>query len=91
MTTDFIIWFRSNNGNRYYINKDFLPIRFREGLTFEEIVADAKQYTEKSYKRICTLLWKRYGNEIVEMNTDSISLHFKRYNTYEKNGILYVI
>ena len=45
MTTDMIIWFECNNGNKYYINKDFIPIRIKRGeTTLDEIKEKAKRY-----------------------------------------------
>ena len=56
MTTDMIIWIESKSGNKYYINKNFNPIRIKKGeTTLDEIKEKAKRYTEKGYKRISTL------------------------------------
>ena len=84
MTTDMIIWFECNNGNKYYINKDFIPIRIKIGeTTLDEIKEKAKRYTEKGYKRIFTILHKRYPNEIYACHADSISLLLEKSRVYE--------
>ena len=89
MTTDFVIWVETNNGNRYYVNNDFNLIKDNGKITFEEFKNTAKQYTEKSYKRIFTLLHKRYP-EIDVCNASSLSLNFERRNTYIKDNTQYV-
>ena len=84
MTTDMIIWIESKSGNRYYINKNFIPIRIKIGeTTLDEIKEKAKRYTEKGYKRIFTILHKRYPNEIYACHADSISLHLEKSRVYE--------
>lgn len=44
---------------------------------------NAKRYTEKGYKRIFTILHKRYPNEIYACHADSISLHLEKFRVYE--------
>ena len=90
MTTDFVIWVKARNGNKYYVNNDFILIRDNGNLTFEEFKKNAKQYSEKSYKRIFTILHKRYPDEISTCNASSLSLCFERQNTYIKENIQYV-
>lgn len=78
MITDIIVWFECKSGNKYYINKNFIPIRIKRGeTTLDEIKEKARRYTEKSYKRIITILRKRYFGEIYACHADSISLHLK--------------
>ena len=91
MTTDMIIWIECYNGNKYYINKDFIPIRIKRGeTTLDEIEEKAKRYTEKGYKRIFTILHKKYPNEIYACHAESISLHLKKFLVYEKNNVKYI-
>jgi hypothetical protein len=90
MTTDFVIWVKAKNGNKYYVDNNFNLIRDNGNLTFEEFKKNAKQYSEKSYKRIFTILHKRYP-EISTCNAGSLSLYFERQNTYIKENIQYVI
>ena len=91
MTTDMIIWFECNNGNKYYINKDFIPIRIKRGeTTLAEIKEKAKRYSSKSVKRIFHLLEKKYFNEIGDINAGSLSLHIKKYYVFEKNNVKYI-
>lgn len=43
-TTDMIIWIESKSGNRYYINKNFIPIRIKKGeTTLNEIKKKCKE------------------------------------------------
>lgn len=89
MTTDMIIWFESKSGNKYYINKDFIPIKIKKGeTTFDEIKEKAKRYTEKGYKRIFTILHKRYPNEIYACHAESISLHLEKLSVYQENLLM---
>lgn len=89
MTTDMIIWFECKNGNKYYINKDFIPIRIKRGeTTLDEIKEKAKRYTEKGYKRIFTILSKRYFGEIYALHAESISLHLEKFRVYEENLLM---
>ena len=91
MTIDMIIWFECNNGNKYYINKDFIPIRIKRGeTTLNEIKEKAKRYTEKGYKRIFTILHKKYPNEVYACHAESISLHLEKYLVYEENNVKYI-
>lgn len=90
MTTDFVIWVKAKNGNKYYVDNNFNLIKDNGNLTFEEFKKNAKQYSEKSYKRIFTTLHKRYP-EINTCNASSLSLCFERQNTYIKENIQYVI
>ena len=91
MTTDMIIWIECNNGNKYYINKDFIPIRIKRGkTTLNEIKEKAKRYTEKGYKRIFTILHKKYPNEIYACHAESISLHLEKFLVYEENNVKYI-
>jgi hypothetical protein len=89
MTTDFVIWVEAKNGNKYYVDNNFNLIRDNGNLTFEEFKKNAKQYSEKSYKRIFTILHKKYP-EISTCNAGSLSLYFERQNTYIKENIQYV-
>jgi hypothetical protein len=83
MTRDMIIWFESKSGNRYYINKNFIPVKIKKGkTTLDEIKEKAKRYTEKGCKRIFTILHKRYPNEIYACHADSISLHLEKFSVY---------
>lgn len=88
---DFVIWVYAISGNTYYVDKNFNLIRVNGELTYDEFKAKAKQYSEKAYKRIFTLLHKRYPFEILECQASSLELHFETYHTYTKNGIRYVI
>ena len=91
MTTDMIIWIECNNGNKYYINKDFIPIRIKRGkTTLDEIKEKAKRYTEKGYKCIFTILHKKYPNEIYACHAESISLHLEKFLVYEENNVKYI-
>jgi hypothetical protein len=91
MTTDMIIWIEFKNGNKYYINKDFILIRIKRGeTTLDEIKEKAKRYTEKGYKRIFTILHKKYPNEIYACHAESISLHLEKFLVYEKNNVKYI-
>ena len=91
MTTDMIIWVEFKNGNKYYINKDFTLIRIKRGeTTLDEIKEKAKRYTEKGYKRIFTILHKKYPNEIYACHAESISLHLEKFLVYEKNNVKYI-
>ena len=91
MTTDMIIWIEFKNGNKYYIGKDFIPIRIKRGeTTLDEIKEKAKRYTEKGYKRIFTILHKRYFGEIYACHAESISLHLEKFLVYEKNNVKYI-
>jgi hypothetical protein len=86
-----IIWVEFKNGNKYYINKDFIPIRIKRGeTTLNEIKEKAKRYTEKGYKRIFTILHKRYFGEIYACHAESISLHLEKFLVYEKNNVKYI-
>lgn len=90
MTTDMIIWIESKSGNRYYINKNFIPIRIKSGeTTLDEIKEKAKRYTEKGYKRIFTILHKRYPDEIYACHAESISLHLEKFRVYEDNLLIF--
>ena len=55
MTKDFVIWVYAISGSTYYVDKNFNLIRVRGELTYEEFKKNAKQYSEKAYKRIFTL------------------------------------
>lgn len=91
MTTDMIIWIEFKNGNKYYINKDFILISIKRGeTTLDEIKEKAKRYTEKGYKRIFTILHKRYFGEIYACHAESISLHLEKFLVYEKNNVKYI-
>ena len=91
MTKDFVIWVYSISGSTYYVDKNFNLIRVSGELTYEEFKKNAKQYSEKAYKRIFTLLHKKYPFEILECQASSLSLHFETYHTYKKNDIKYVV
>ena len=79
-----IIWFETTHGSKYYIHKGFFPIRIKKGeTTLDEIKEKAQRYTEKGYKRIFTLLHKRYPNEISVCHADSISLHLEKLRVFE--------
>jgi maltose-binding protein MalE len=89
MVTDMIIWFECENGNKYYINKDFIPVRIKRGeTTLDEIKENAKRYTEKSYKRIFSILHKKYNDEIYACYAVSISLHLEKFHIYEVNLLM---
>ena len=91
MTEDFVIWVETRNGDKYYVDKKFNLISINNnGTIFNEFKKRAKLYSEKSYKRIFTLLNKRY-TEIVSCNASSLSLNFERHHTYMKDNIQYVI
>lgn len=84
MTTDFIIWFECDNGEKYYINKNFIPIKIVRGkTTLDEIKEKARRYTEKGYKRIFTILHKKY-REIYACYAESISLHLEKFRICEE-------
>lgn len=89
MTNDMIIWFESKSGNKYYINKNFIPIRIKRGkTTLDEIKENARRYTEKGYKRIFTILHKRYPDEIYACHAESLSLHLEKFRVYEENLLM---
>lgn len=89
MTTDFVIWVETEKGQNYYVDNNFNLISFNNNLTFEEFKKTAKQYTEKSWRRIFTILHKKY-TEVVSCNASSISLHFEKRYTYMKDNVQYV-
>lgn len=90
MTTDMIIWFECDNGRKYYINKNFIPVRIKSGeTTLDEIKEKARRYTERGYKRIFTLLHKRYPDEIYACHAESLSLHLEKFRVYEDNLLLF--
>ena len=66
-------------------------LELKEGeTTLNEIKEKAKRYTEKGYKRIFTILRKKYPNEIYACHAESISLHLEKYLVYEENNIKYL-
>ena len=89
MTTDFVIWVETEKGQNYYVDNNFNLISFNNNLTFEEFKKTAKQYTEKSWRRIFTILHKKY-TEVVSCNASSLSLSFERQHTYMKDNVQYV-
>ena len=89
MITDFVIWVETEKGQTYYVDNKFNLISIKENLTFEEFKKSAKQYTEKSWRRIFTILHKKY-TEVVSCNASSLSLNFERQHTYMKNNVKYV-
>jgi hypothetical protein len=89
MTTDFVIWVETEKGQNYYVDNNFNLIGFNNNLTFEEFKKTAKQYTEKSWRRIFTILHKKY-REVVSCNASSLSLNFERQHTYMKDNVKYV-
>lgn len=90
MTTDLVIWVETKNGQKYYLDNKFNLISFNNNLTFEDFKKTAKQYNEKSYRRIFTILNKKY-TEVVSCSASSLSLNFERQHTYMKNNVQYVI
>ena len=90
-TNDMIFWFKSKIGSIYYLGNGFIPIRVTEKTTLAEIEEKAKRYSSKSVKRIFNLINKKYFNEIDFITASSLSLHIKKYNTFERLGIKYVI
>ena len=53
VTTDMIIWIECYNGNKYYINKDFIPIRIKRGeTTLDEIKEMVKEMFEQNKEYI---------------------------------------
>jgi hypothetical protein len=91
VTTDMIFWFKSKMGSIYYLGNGFIPIRVTENTTLAEIEEKAKRYSSKSIKRMFNLIYKKYFNEIDFVTASSLSLHIKKYNTFERLGIKYVI
>lgn len=91
VTTDMIFWFKSRMGNIYYIGNGFIPIRVTENTTLAEIEKKAKRYSSRSIKRMFNLINEKYFNEIDFITASSLSLHIKKYNTFERLGIKYVI
>ena len=91
MVTDMIIWFEATHGSKYYIHKGFFPIRIKKGeTTLDEIKEKAQRYTEKGYKRIFTILHKRYPDEIYACHAESLSLHLEKFRVYEENNVKYI-
>lgn len=91
MATDFIILVETRNGNKYYVDNKFNLISINNnGTIFNELKKRAKLYSEKSCKRIFTLLHKKY-TDIVACNASSLSLYFEKNHTYMKDNIQYVI
>mgnify|MGYP007057773397 CR=1 FL=1 len=85
-------WILQNGGSFVQACRSFLAVAFDKNgclIPFEEFKKNAKQYSEKSYKRIFTILHKRYP-EISTCNAGSLSLYFERKNTYIKENIQYV-
>lgn len=89
MTKDFVIWVETNNGKTYYVDTKFDLISINDNLTFSAFKKNAKQYTEKSLRRIFMILNKKYP-EIVSCNASSLSLNFERQHTYMKDNVQYV-
>jgi hypothetical protein len=89
MTKDYVIWVETEKGQNYYVDNNFNLIGFNNNLTFEEFKKTAKQYTEKSWRRIFTILHKKY-TEVVSCNASSLSLNFERQHTYMKDNVQYV-
>ena len=89
MTTDLVIWVETKNGQKYYLDNKFNLISFNNNLTFDEFKKTAKQYNEKSFRRIFTILNKKY-TEVVSCSASSLSLNFERQHTYMKNNVQYV-
>ena len=90
MTTDLVIWVETENGKTYYVDNNFNLKSFNGNLTFEVFKKTAKQYNTKSYRRIFTILHKKY-TEVVSCNASSLSLNFERRYTYMKDNVKYVI
>ena len=88
MTTDLVIWVETENGKTYYVDNKF-NLKSFDNLTFEEFKKTAKQYTEKSWRRIFTILHKKY-TEVVSCNASSLSLNFEKRYTYMKDNVQYV-
>lgn len=86
MTTDLVIWVEKVNGKTYYVDNEFNLKSFNDNLTFEEFKKTAKQYNEKSCKRIFTIIHKKY-TDVVSCNASSISLYFEKHYTYFKDNV----
>ncbi len=89
MTKDFVIWVETEKGQTYYVDNKFNLISIKDNLTFEEFKKTAKQYNEKTWRRIFTILHKKY-TEVVSCNASSLSLNFERQHTYMKDNVKYV-
>ena len=89
MTKDFVIWVETEKGQNYYVDNNFNLISFNNNLTFEEFKKTAKLYSEKSWRRIFTILHKKY-TEVISCNASSLSLNFERQHTYMKDNVQYV-
>lgn len=89
MAKDLVIWVETEKGQTYYVDNNFNLISINDNLTFEEFKKTAKQYNDKTCKRIFTILHKKY-TEVVSCNASSISLHFEKRYTYMKDNVQYV-
>lgn len=91
VTNDMIFWFKSKSGDIFYFGNRFMPIRVTENTTLAEIEEKAKRYSSRSINRMFNLVHKKYFNKIDFVNASSLSLYIKKYNTFERLGVKYVI
>lgn len=90
ITTDMIIWFKSIDGSKYYLGKNFIPIRITKDTTLAEFEKKAKRYSSRSMKRMFNLLRKKYFNEIDAIYANSLSLSIKKSYVFEENNVKYI-